>query len=204
MLEEYRRGWVIGGAVVAVLVVLLGAYLVFGPGPKSDVTINAVPGDLTLKIDGKAVSFDDPVEVREGVHDLTAERSGFSPETRKFMVSKGDPLTIDLFLDANSPEGRKWFQDHPDAALEREAEAGREYEENARKKTARYPIVKKLPKIAKDFRLDYGISQAHPDDPTAVAFYIRTFTPLGRQRASEWLRSEGLDPATLELIYPKN
>jgi hypothetical protein len=201
MLEQYKRRWIVGGTVAALAVILLGTYLVVKPGPTSDVVVHVVPGDLMLRIDGVQVQANVKVEAREGEHELVAERSGFATETRKFTVANGDPLTIDVALEPNSDEGSDRYKKHPDEQLAFEAEAGKQAFDNARTQQQRYTIMAKLPYIAGDFRMDPGVSKAHQDDPTAVAFYIRLFSPAGRQKAEEWIRLQGIDPTTLELIY---
>lgn len=201
MLEDYRRVWVIAGVVGLVLVLVLTGYLVFRPGPKSQVTFHSIPGDLTLRIDGKAKPPNGVTEIREGVHELTAERNGFTTVTRQIEVKDGEPQTFDIFLEASGPEGRRWLEEHPEAAIEAEGQGSREYENNAERKTAKYPIVKQLPKLTREYRMDYGLSKATPNDPLAVAFYITIHFPEGKEYAREWIRSQGVDPDSLELIY---
>ncbi|WP_328989980.1 S-layer protein [Kribbella sp. NBC_01245] len=201
MLEDYRRVWVVGGVVGLVLVLGFLGYLVFGPGPKSQVTFNSIPGDLTLRIDGKVKPANGVTEIREGVHELTAERSGFTTITREIEVKDGEPQAFDIFLDASGPEGRRWLEEHPEAAIEAEGHGSREYENNAERKTAKYPIVAQLPRLTREYRMDYGMSKATPNDPLAVAFYITIHFPEGKEYAREWIRSQGVDPDSLELIY---
>ncbi|MFC0624799.1 S-layer protein [Kribbella deserti] len=201
MLEDYRRGWMIAGVVGVVLVVLLAGYLVFRPGPKSKVTFHSIPGDLVLRVDGKVKPANGTTEIREGVHELTAERNGFGTITRQIEVRNGEPQEFDIYLDATGPEGRRWFQDNPEAAIEAEGQGSRDFERNSARKAEKYPFMTQLPRLTREYRMDYGLSKATPNDPMAVAFYIKLYFPEGKKLALDWLRSQGADPDSMEIIY---
>ncbi|HET6924580.1 MAG TPA: hypothetical protein VFH39_02005, partial [Candidatus Saccharimonadales bacterium] len=70
---------------------------------------------------------------------------------------------------------------------------------NQREKDA--PLIKQLPYIERYFRIDYGPSKAHPGDDTAVAFYITTYGQPGVQQALDWIKAQGYNPDTLEIVY---
>jgi hypothetical protein len=201
MLEENRRFWAIGGAVLVVVVIVLGGYLVFRGGAESKVTVRSIPNDLTLTLDGRAIAANGEVKVKEGTHTLVAVRRGFESHTETIKVAGGDPLSVKMYLFSNSPEGRTWEKDHPDQELETEAEAGRRYQEMDDRITRKYSIMQELPYIGPGFKVDYGVSKAHPDDPEQLAFYIKLTDSEGKKKALEWLNGHGYNPAELELIF---
>jgi hypothetical protein len=106
-----------------------------------------------------------------------------------------------MYLFSNSSEGRTWEMEHPDQELETEAEAGRRYQEMDDRVTQKYPIMQELPYIGPGFKVDYGASKAHPDDPEQLAFYIKLTDSEGKKKALEWLNGHGYNPAELELIF---
>ncbi|HYU86379.1 MAG TPA: S-layer protein, partial [Kribbellaceae bacterium] len=103
--------------------------------------------------------------------------------------------------DDNGPEGREWYDKHPNEELEKEAEKGKEFEENGKKLKAKYTILEKLPFLGPGFEINYGQSRQHPDDPLTIALYIKVIYPAGKQIAIDWLKSNGVEPGTIEIIW---
>lgn len=201
MLAENRRMWLVGGVTVAVLMVILGGYLLFRGGPESKLTVRSIPGDLNLSLDGRQIGANGEVKVKEGQHTLTAERDGFQSYSQTVTAADGEPLTVKMYLYPNGPRGRQWVKDNPDKALEAEGEAGRQYDEMADRIAARYPIIHELPYIGPGFKATYGQSKADPKNPEQIAVYIKLLTPSGKAKALEWMKGHGYDPARYELIY---
>lgn len=201
MLEENRRTWLVAAVALAVLVVALGGYLLFRGGPQSKVTVRSIPDDLTLTLDGRPISPNGEVMVREGKHTLIAERDGFETDTRVIRVKDGDPLVLKVYLYANGPAGYQWKKDHPDQALEAEAEAGRQHDEGADRVRERYAIIEELPYIGPGFKVDYGVSKADPKSKDSIAIYVKVFSAQGKTKFLEWMQGHGYDPAKYEIIY---
>ncbi len=200
--DERKPTWLFG-AVAAAFVLIVAVIMVVLTRGGGNATLDAVsvPGDLRLTLDGKAVSQNGQTAIKSGDHTLVASRPGFAEQSRTFKVSKGETARFAFYLAANSDEGRQWYRDHPDAAQEKEGEGSRRYDEQSEKNTARYPMVKKLPYIGRSFRIDYGVSKAHPRDASAVGIYVKVFAPSGREKALEWMRDNKFDPADYEIIY---
>jgi hypothetical protein len=108
-----------------------------------------------------------------------------------------------VYLFPNSSEGRRWEQEHPEQALETEAEVARRYRELDGRLQAKYPILRELPYVGPGFTIDQGVSKAHPDDPERLAFYLQITDSAGRRNALEYLVGHGFDPAGLELVYTR-
>lgn len=200
-MEENRRIWVLGGTVIVVVLVVLGGYLVFRGGPEHTLTVKSIPNDLTLTLDGQPVAANGDLKVKEGTHTLVGERRGFETHTQTVTV-RGD-TSLKVYLFSNGPEGREWEKEHPGEVLETETEAGRRHQELTDRLQEKYPILEQLPYLGPGFEVNYGRSKAHPGDPEVLAFYIRVFTPKGREKAEKWLRGYGHDKAGLEIIYTK-
>lgn len=183
-------------AVVAVVVLLVSR-----GGDSATLSVRSVPGDLTLTLDGREVAATGETTITPGEHTLLARRSGFGDETRKFAIGKDQTYTLTMYLYANSDEGRDWYGDHPDDEAEAEAEKGRKFHEDGERRTRNNPILSQLPFIGAGFRIDYGRSQKHPDDNQAVALYIKLRYPAGREKALSWLRSNGVNTTTQEIIW---
>jgi hypothetical protein len=198
-MEENPRSLVVGGVVVLIVLVLIGGFLVFRGAPEHKVTVRSVPNDLTLTLDGTPIAVNGEVKIKEGTHTLVGERSGFKSHTQTLDV-RGD-TSVRMYLFANSAEGRTWEKEHPDQALEAEAEAGRRYQELTDRLQAKYPLLKELPYVGPGFDVSYGNSKQKPDDPEVIAFYVTISDSEGKAKFLEWIRGLGLDIDKLEVVY---
>jgi PEGA domain-containing protein len=201
MLEENRRPVQIGVAALVIAVVLIGGYLLFRGDPESKLTVASIPNDLTLTLDGQQIAANGEVKVKAGTHTLTAERRGFQSYTQTVTASGGDPLSVRMYLYANSSEGRAWGQEHPEQLQQTEAEAGRRFDEINRRLREKYPIMAVLPYLGPGFKATYESSKSDPNNPEAISIVIATYTPDGKTKALQWIQGNGWDPATLDIIY---
>lgn len=187
-------------AVLLVLVVLIAAISASGEDT-GRLVATSVPDDLTLTLDGAKIAANGETVVKTGSHTLVASRPHFADRTQKFSIGKDQTYSISFYLDPTDAEGRGWYDDHPDQDLEREAVKGKEFEDTSKKIAAKYPVIGELPFIGKGFKVDYGKSEKHPNDPLVLAFYVKLLWPEAKKDALAWLKSEGLDPATTEIIW---
>ena len=102
MLEENRRPFLIGVTAVVIAVVLIGGYLLFRGEPESKLTVTSIPNDLTLTLDGTQIAANGEIKVKAGTHTLTAERKGFESYSQTVTAADGDPLSVKMYLYANS------------------------------------------------------------------------------------------------------
>jgi PEGA domain len=196
-----RPNWIVG-AIAAVLVLgVVGVVVMVTRGGEATLVVSSVPDDLRLTLDGKVIAQNGETTIREGKHTLTASRSGFEAKAETFSVREGETARFAFYLSANGPEGRQWYREHPDAEREKEGEGSRRFDETSRENTENYPMVRQLPYIGPSFRIDYGVSKAHPRDASKVGIYVKEFSPGGRVKALDWMRQNGYDPAHYEIIY---
>jgi hypothetical protein len=201
MLAENRRIWILGGVVIAIVVIVLGGYLSLRGRPESKLTVVSIPNDLTLTLDGQPVAANGEIKVKEGQHTLSAQRQGFQSYTQTIKAVGGNPLSVKMYLYSNSAAGRNWEKDHPDQTLAAEAEAGRRFDEINQRLNQKYPILRELPYIGPGFKAESGASKIAPNNPEQIAVYITLFDPTGKAKALEWLNGHGYNPAELELIF---
>jgi hypothetical protein len=202
-LEDIKQSrWllpVMAGALLLVVVLLVTLFT--GGEGTARILTRSVPDDLVLTMDGKQIDANGETVIKPGSHTLVAKRSGFADETQTFTIEKDQTYNVTFFLDDNGPEGREWYDRHPNEELEKEAEKGKEFEENGKKLKAKYPILEKLPFLGPGFEINYGQSRQHPDDPLTIALYIKVIYPAGKQIAIDWLKSNGVEPGTIEIIW---
>src|SRR4051812_1985849 len=132
MHEENRGLLKFGGVVLVVVLVLVGGILLFRGGSETKLTVQSIPSDLTLRLDGHEIPANGEVKVKSGKHTIEGSRRGFRTYTQTIDVT-GKALGYKMYLYANGPEGREWAQQNPNQELELEREAGKHFDEmNAR------------------------------------------------------------------------
>jgi len=165
------------------------------------VVAEIIPKDSSVQIDDKKPGKVGNIKTTPGDHTLTVKRNGFADQTIKVTVGLNEKKRVRKMLVPNSRIGFDWVKKHPKEVALGESWAGEEFNANSLKATERTPIVKKLPFIDREYRIDYGKSAANPEDITATAIYITTYAPTGKTQALELIRFWGYDPASLEIIY---
>ncbi|HEY6737083.1 MAG TPA: PEGA domain-containing protein [Candidatus Saccharimonadia bacterium] len=195
------------GAILACGLVLLGYNWVINLG-KGTVKLTTVPSDATVKIDDKISAKPGDIKLSPGTHILVVSRTGFDSKSLTVTIQQNEIQSQTVVLTPNSTAGQTYINDHPDERQIGEGQAGAITDQQGKIITDQNPILRILPYKGKDFVIGYGISQAHPDDPHAVAIYIDTpkpnFAPDARTNALKWIASQGYDPNTLEIIYRYN
>jgi len=187
--------------VVAAVIVLLGIFYLLRPRSTPDLNLVLVPSAAHAKLDGKNWISDGKAYVTPGHHTLTVSFNGFATQTTSFDIVKDKLKTVTVALGVSSDEGRDWLIAHPDEAKKLEQLTGSAFSNSTQQRVTKLPLIKELPYIERYFRIDYGKSKLHPDDDNAVAIYITTYGQPGVQQALDWIRSQGYNPNTLEIIY---
>lgn len=187
-------------AVVVIIVVFGGGLLLTAKHKKPNVFLDLSPAPSKVVLDNKSAvgaSF----YASPGKHTVTVSFSGFADSTQAITVKAGKTTHATILLQPNSGAGRQWLIAHPDEQNKRQTVVGQAFESTTQKRIDKLPLIQDLPYIERYFRIDYGPSKQHPDDSTASALYITTYGQPGVQQALDWIRSQGYNPDTLEIIY---
>jgi len=201
MEEDTRRPLVTGVVVLAVILVLIGGFVIWRHDPKAELTVKSIPNDLTLTLDGQQIAANGKLDVRPGTHTLEGSREGFQSYTQTLTVRGKDPVSATVYLYANGPVGVEWGKNNPEQERETEAEAGRKYDEIQRRLAAKYPVLDQLPYIGPGFKATYEGSRSDPGNPEAISLRILIYGPDGKKEALEWIAGNRWDPASLDIIY---
>ncbi len=201
MLDENRRPFMIGVVALAVVLILIGGVVLFrGGGSSTTLTVQSIPNDLTLKLDGHEIPANGDVKIKAGKHTLEGSRSGFQTYTETF-TSGNDRLSYKMYLYANNAEGREWTKNNPEQEAEAEAEAGRKYDKIQFRLKQKYPILSQLPYVGDGFQATYTKSKSDPNNPEAISIVIEVFGSQGKTKALQWIKGYGWDINTLDVIW---
>jgi hypothetical protein len=201
MEDDNRRPFVTGVVVLAVILVLIGGFVIWRHDPKAELTVKSIPNDLTLTLDGQTINANGKTDVRPGTHTLEGTRQGFQTYSQTITVRGKDPVSATVYLYANGPVGVEWGKNNPEQQRETEAEAGRKYDEIQKRLAQKYPVLAQLPYIGPDFKATYEASKSDPKNPEAISVRILVYGPEGKDEALKWIIGNRWDPASLDLIY---
>lgn len=193
-----RKIWLIIIPLVLLALVIVAAF--WARSYPSKITIEVSPADSVVTINGKKRNKG-TINVRPGVYSIVFSRQGFTIESKSVSVAKGETKYVGVSLVSNSPATANWYTNHPSDAKMLEGISSKNYDLFSAEQTKKYPLIKNLPFIDRLYRVDYGRSQTYPNDPTAVAIYVKYYSELGKQQALEWLEFKGYSPNNIEIIY---
>ncbi len=197
-----RYIYIIGAALG---IVILGVIMVIGFQQVNKTALDiqsVVPDDIAVTVDGVKVASSGTVSTKPGQHTVTAKRSGFADQTQTVTLLQNEVKAIRWLLVPNSQEGYDWVKKHVTGSSDFEAKAGQAFDQTSQDLTQKYPIIASLPEIHPRWRIDYGKSVAHPNDPNALAIII-TYggSDVDKQNALNWMKQQSYNPSDYEIIY---
>jgi hypothetical protein len=169
--------------------------------PQANTEVNLVPNDAVLLLDEKTVIKEGTLYIPAGKHHIKASREGFKTVEQTFTTSETSSVKLIFSLIPNSDIGTTYLEEHPDEQTEREQISGEKYNQGVTNLIKNYPIVSMLPHNGEGFSVNYGQSQLNPENSNKVALYIELRTLDYKNRALDWIRYSGYDPADYEIIY---
>src|SRR6266550_1976809 len=161
---------------------------------------SVVPDDISVTVDGKKVASTTKFKVVPGTHTINAKRQGFGEQNQSVVLKDKETKTIRLMLIVTGPEGKAWVAAHPDQAVQAESVSSQRFDDISKQVTDKNPIISHLPILRREWRIDYGQSQKHPDDPQAIQLIITYASEPSKQDALDWMRAQGFNPDSYEIV----
>lgn len=183
------------------VILLLMVLLVKESADKENLILNVAPESAIVTLDNNRFIRPGNHVLPEGKHTVAARKEGFGTVTKSFTISNDKTMTVDLLLNPNSEVGYDFLRKNEGEQLQRETLGGKAFDQKSSEAGNKNPLIYELPFIDQFYRIDYGASQKHPNDPTATAIYITLYNLSAREDALAWIRFKGYDPNKLEVIY---
>jgi hypothetical protein len=187
-------------AIVGLVLALLCGLLIYRQ-TTSHIKVITIPNDAQITIDGKNIGKSREISLKPGRHNLVAKRSGFEDYKTSFSTKVGQTLPLTIHMNYNSSVGYNYLESNQDQQLQLEAQTGQYIDQQNKIIRSDNPIISLLPVTDPRFTIDYGVSQKHPNTAGALAIYINTYSPDGRQAALGWIKAQGFDTSTMEIIF---
>lgn len=186
---------IFGLLVVFLIVIAIVNYL--NTQGKIKVSIQFLPTDAKVYVDGTTITGD-TTYLTPGEHTFVASKAGFADDKQVLSISK-DINVVGLAPNPQSNEAIQWASD-PSIQAQREAIGTIAASSRGNTLTTNNPIITQLPyvDISGPFAIDYGYTGA---GNTSIYLSIHDSTPHGRQGAIDWIKSQGFDPATLDIRF---
>lgn len=190
---------------VAVITLLIAWFVVdsINKSGKVPITIKVAPSDSIVTIDNK-VSSSGNVYIYPGIHTFKATRTSFTDYSITVKIDNSSSNSpIILLPSPDSEEAKKFLTDNPNVQAAREFLGGERANIEGENLLKTNPIISILPFIDREYRIDYGPSQLHPNDKLAISITITSTSEASQQDALDLLKFKGYDTSKLELIYKR-
>lgn len=181
-----------GGVIILILLFVLVTRV-----GKVPVSIQALPNDAVVKIDGKEISTGDHY-LPAGEYSFTASKEGWSTDTLKLTIDE-DNADVALLLSPQSDQAKAEYEGTTDTD-EREQLSSIRSNSKGKTVTSNYPVIAKLPysDSTGPYKIDYGYPR---EDSTTPYILISFSTPNGRTKALRWLSEQKLDITNTEIVF---
>jgi len=192
---------IIGGALVVVILVAVSLLISAKRHSMGHLAINTAPTEITFTIDKKRVKNLGAIYVAPGGHKWEATFTNFTSKSGEFNIKKGEEQTLDVFLEPANEAGQNYLASHPDQARRVEGLVGKRYDQLTQKASEQTPLINQLPYIEAgyEFRVDYGSTTV--DGQVKTTIYIESINDQATQDALDWIKEQGADPNTLNIVY---
>ena len=182
---------------------LIGYFVTLqSPPHNSAITIEAAPRSSTVKIDGKTVDTGTN-KIVAGKHTIEVSHDGFDSQSQTVSTSVGQTAYAGFVLSPNSPDTKNWYQDITEDQKLSETISSHVSDYNSHQATQANSLLQELPVSFGDghgglVTIDSGVPVQGSSQP---AVYVTAQTPADRQSALDWMRSNGYNPATMDIVF---
>lgn len=195
-IEKVKRILILFGALCLILIAA-GIINVLNNAGKIQVTIEAFPSDATVLMDGQKVKSGQ--YVTPGDHTFVAKKEGFADRTSRVFIGE-EVHRIVLPLVAVSEEAQAWLSVPENRARYEELGTELADQEGASARIVN-PLINVLPRtsVAGPYTINFGFPD--PNDEFKMFYSVDDSSPVGRRKAIEWLKTQNVNPVTLDLQF---
>lgn len=171
---------------------LFALIYLFDKNSKGTLDIKTTPKDVQYKIGKELFTGNNKIEVRSGEINIKFERNYYLSKTIETIVKKGESTKLEVTLELDPDKKDRGLQSVTDEL----------YDQAVQKATDENPLIKSLPYITTDFRVDYGFDtnnkyQAIYEITLFISTTGKTETEL-KTRAGSWFESKGYNLNSLK------
>lgn len=184
--------------IIFIALLALIIYIFYNNNSKKDYSffIETVPSDAIAYINDKKVKNGKNYSDIDKIS-LTFKREGFADYKREVKLYNNEENYIGVIMEPSSDDYSNWYQNQDQYNLSSKI-SSKSADEYTKYKHIEYPILSILPyqEVSGPFRIDYGFTSEG-----ALFLEVSNSSPKGRQRAIDWIKSQGYNPAEYDIIY---
>ena len=174
-----------------------GVFTAISRQSKVEVTINAIPEDASLTLDGKQIR-PGVTYLKEGSYTIKGSKEGFTDFTAQVYVDKDHKL-MSVPLVPASKEAKEWQQKNMNKYTLLERAAGRAAAKEGETFREKNPITIVLPYKNLIYKIGY---RADPADASGNSIILEIDAPEGyRNAAVQQIRNLGYDPTNFKINF---
>ncbi len=206
MFGEYIRTHKTSFFLIVLLIVGLlgyGIYIAVSRAGKEAVQVYLLPGDAVLTANNERLG-PGTVYLTPGQYEIKASKDGFESYNQTITIDSPNIREIDIALQPQSEEAKKWAADNQELYLAYEGRAGKRANQEGEEFSKKNPVTSKLPVDTFLYSIGY---RADTSDPSGNSIIITISALEGYRRAAlDRFRSLGYDPTdyTIEFTNYKN
>lgn len=165
----------------------------------ASLNIEVTPTDSIISTNGKNVK-EGVTKVKPGEVEIIVRRDGFEEEIKKVNAIKNELTYVGIVLLPNSDSTLGWYNKHPEDLKKTEGISSKSFDESSKKAVRNLPFILKLPYLGPGlgYRIDYGGGAGENSKPV---IYIKAKTEEDRLDALNWIKNQGVNPDTLQIIF---
>lgn len=187
--------------IITLLFFIILIYVIFNTISrfgKEKVSIDVIPSDANLYIDGKKINSGDNY-IKKGKYKFSVKKEGFKSVNQTITIPKGG-VDVGFVPDPISNEAKKWLQDNPRIQRNRESIGGEMASLTGSYIEENTPIISNLPyaDAVAPFSINYGGSTSRE---YGVFIVIGNSVPQSRVEALQYIKQNGSNPTDLEIRY---
>lgn len=196
-----RKQIIIIAAIAFLLIAGYGILNLVRDKPYSaKIDVEVAPSNSIVIINGKR-SHEGVTKVKPGKIEVVARRDGFESISKTLAVLKDESVYVGIVLLPNAAGTKNWYNEHLPDLKKAEKISSKNFDVSSKKAASSLPLVLKLPYLGPGlaYRIDYGGQSQTPDAKPAI--YIKAATEEGRLDALNWIKNQGVDPSSLQIVF---
>jgi len=171
------------------------------PPRNSVITVEVAPKSAKITIDGKKAGVGNN-KVFAGKHTVKISKEGFSQQAQTITTQAEQTVYLGTALSSNSPKTQNWYKENPDDQKLSEGISSHQSDYDSQTAVQSNTLLQQLPiSIGGAFgttTIGSGIPVQGSNQP---AIYISAPTATDRQSALAWMRNNGYNPATMDIVF---
>lgn len=171
------------------------------PPLNSTIDVEVSPQASAITIDGTPGRKGNN-KVVVGTHKVVVQQAGFKQFSQTVTTEAGQTSYVGAVLSPGSSATANWYSTHTGDQKLAEAISSHSFDYQSQQASQKNPLLQQLPVTydtgAGEVTISSGVPLQSSDQP---AVYVSATTPVDRQSALTWIRTNGYDPSTMDIVF---